>query len=202
MEEKKTPGIALQFTQRVKLVWSQNPFFIACMRSQEIWQDLELCDAAREQQLKDITDRALGVWSGAVEHAENHRKGIRRRIDDAAAEMRSIAELLGELAAIEDPNSSMVGPSQSLPMLWPSLIRLSSKQEGVRRACHPAIMCNSRGIRTLWPNVAYLSHKAAYIVTSLQNLVDLHISFVLEFHVSLCAGILAHQPGQDAQTSI
>lgn len=77
---------------------------------QEIWQDLELSDVAKEQQLKDITERALGVWSGAVEHAENHRKGIRRRIDDAASEMRSIAELLGELAAIEDPNSSMVGP--------------------------------------------------------------------------------------------
>jgi hypothetical protein len=75
---------------------------------QGIWKDLELSDVAQEQQLADITERALGVWNGAVDHAEQHRAGIRARIDEAASEMRTIAELLGELNAIEDPNSSVV----------------------------------------------------------------------------------------------
>ena len=75
---------------------------------QDIWKDLELSDVAQEQQLADITERALGVWNGAVDHAEQHRQGIRVRIEEAAREMRAIAELLGDLNAIEDPNSSVV----------------------------------------------------------------------------------------------
>lgn len=58
--------------------------------------------------MKDISERALGVWNGAVEHAEQHQASIRTRIAESAAEMRTIAEQLGELSAIEDPNSSMV----------------------------------------------------------------------------------------------
>lgn len=77
-------------------------------RLQEIWKDLELSDVAQEQQLADITERALGVWNGAVEHAEQHRQGIRGRIEEAANEMKAIAELLGEMSAIEDTNSSVV----------------------------------------------------------------------------------------------
>ena len=82
---------------------------------QDIWSDLELDATAREQQLKDITERALGIWTGAVQHAENHRQSIRGRIDQAAEEMRSIAALLGESEAIEDTTTSIVrnpGPQQ------------------------------------------------------------------------------------------
>lgn len=81
---------------------------------QDIWSDLELDGAAREQQVKDITERALGIWTGAVQHAENHRQSIRTRIDQAAEEMRSIAALLGESEAIEDTNSSIVRTPDSL----------------------------------------------------------------------------------------
>lgn len=70
--------------------------------------DLEMSDVAQEQTLQDITQKALGVWNGAVEHAEQHRGTIRERIDKAAAEMKTIAEQLGELTAIEDPSISMV----------------------------------------------------------------------------------------------
>jgi hypothetical protein len=63
---------------------------------------------AQEQQMKDISERALGVWNGAVEHAEQHQQSIRTRIEESAVEMRTIAEQLGELSAIEDPNSSLV----------------------------------------------------------------------------------------------
>lgn len=80
------------------------PEFVA----QEIWQDLEMSDVAQEQTLQDITQKAMGVWNGAVEHAEQHRHGIRQRIDNAAAEMKTIAEQLGELTALEDPSISMV----------------------------------------------------------------------------------------------
>lgn len=75
---------------------------------QGIWQDLEMSDVAQEQTLQDITQKAMGVWNGAVEHAEQHRHGIRERIDNAAAEMKTIAEQLGELTALEDPSISMV----------------------------------------------------------------------------------------------
>lgn len=75
---------------------------------QEIWKDLEMSDVAQEQTLQDITQKAMGVWNGAVEHAEQHRHGIRGRIDVAAAEMKTIAEQLGELTALEDPSISMV----------------------------------------------------------------------------------------------
>lgn len=78
------------------------------VRPQEIWNDLELSDVAQQQQLSDITERALGVWNGAVEHAEQHRQSIKGRIEEAANEMRHIAELLGELNAIDDPHSSVV----------------------------------------------------------------------------------------------
>jgi hypothetical protein len=79
--------------------------------AQEIWKDLELSDVAQEQQLADITERALGVWNGAVEHAEQHRQGIRKRIEDAVTEMKTIADLLGEINAIEDTSSSVVRTS-------------------------------------------------------------------------------------------
>ena len=88
----------------------------ALLDVQEIWNDLELSDVAKQQQLSDITERALGVWNGAVEHAEQHRQSIKSRIDEAANEMRHIAELLGELNAIEDPHSSVVRmPAHNLP---------------------------------------------------------------------------------------
>jgi uncharacterized glyoxalase superfamily metalloenzyme YdcJ len=77
---------------------------------QEIWKDLEMSDVVQEQTLQDITQKALGVWNGAVDHAEQHRNHIRDRIDQAAAEMRMMAEQLGEFAEIDDPNSSMVCP--------------------------------------------------------------------------------------------
>jgi uncharacterized protein YPO0396 len=82
---------------------------------QDIWKDLEMSDVVQEQTLQDITQKALGVWNGAVEHAEQHRHNIRDRIDQAAAEMRTIAEQLGELSAIDDPNSSMVSAIASKP---------------------------------------------------------------------------------------
>jgi uncharacterized protein YfkK (UPF0435 family) len=88
---------------------------------QEIWKDLEMSDSAQQQTLQDITQKALGVWNGAVEHAEQHRQTIRDRINQAASEMRAIAEQLGELQAIEDPNTSMVRPSRSLSLLPASL---------------------------------------------------------------------------------
>jgi hypothetical protein len=93
----------------------------------EIWKDLELSDIAQEQQLTDITERALGVWNGAVEHAEHHRQGIRARIDEAASEMRGIAELLGEMNAIEDPNSSMVFIKISYVTLMWAAVALSER---------------------------------------------------------------------------
>lgn len=67
-----------------------------------------MSDVVQEQTLQDITRKALGVWNGAVEHAEQHRNKIRETIDEAAAEMRVIAEQLGDFADIDDPNSSMV----------------------------------------------------------------------------------------------
>ena len=67
-----------------------------------------MSDVVQEQTLQDITQKALGVWNGAVDHAEQHRNNIRDRIDQAAGEMRVIAEQLGDFADMEDPNSSMV----------------------------------------------------------------------------------------------
>jgi uncharacterized coiled-coil protein SlyX len=75
---------------------------------QEIWKDLEMPDAVQEQTLQDITQKALDVWNGAVDQADQHRNLIRDRIDQAAAEMRLIAEQLGDFSEIDDPNSSMV----------------------------------------------------------------------------------------------
>jgi hypothetical protein len=172
---------------------------------QEIWQDLELSDVAKEQQLKDITERALGVWSGAVEHAENHRKGIRRRIDDAASEMRSIAELLGELAAIEDPNSSMVGP--------PSICEPSPTQSGSKQlqnvtaslsipsfATVVALSC-----RALQDKFCIDARHLSYVVGTFVSVktAALHILTYLQSCIVFnCAGVIAHQPRQDTQASV
>lgn len=82
--------------------------FDVCDLLQEIWKDLEMSDVVQEQTLQDITQKALGVWNGAVDHAEQHRNNIRDRIDQAAGEMRLIAEQLGDFAEMDDPNSSMV----------------------------------------------------------------------------------------------
>jgi hypothetical protein len=38
---------------------------------QEIWKDLEMPDVVQEQTLQDVTKHALGVWNGAVDHAEH-----------------------------------------------------------------------------------------------------------------------------------
>ena len=70
-----------------------------------------MSDVVQEQTLQDITQKALGVWNGAIEHAEQHRNNIRDRIDQAAGEMRVIAEQLGDFAEMDDPNSSMVRPA-------------------------------------------------------------------------------------------
>jgi uncharacterized coiled-coil protein SlyX len=96
---------------------------------QEIWKDLEMPDAVQEQTLQDITQKALDVWNGAVDQADQHRNLIRDRIDQAAAEMRLIAEQLGDFSEIDDPNSSMV---RTPPC--PSMYR---QQNGLR-LYHPA----------------------------------------------------------------
>jgi hypothetical protein len=75
---------------------------------QVIWKDLEMPDAVQEQSLQDITHKALDIWNGAVDEADQHRNLIRDRLDHAAAEMRLIAEQLGDFSEIDGPNSSMV----------------------------------------------------------------------------------------------
>jgi hypothetical protein len=64
-------------------------------------------DAMQEQTLQDVTQKALDVWNG-VDEADQHRNLIRDGIYQAAAEMRLIAEQLGDFSEIDDPNSSMV----------------------------------------------------------------------------------------------
>ena len=61
-----------------------------------------MSSAVQEQTLQDITQKALGVWNGAVEQAEQHRNKIQGTIDEAASEARMIAAQLGDFTDMDD----------------------------------------------------------------------------------------------------
>lgn len=67
-----------------------------------------MSSAVQEQTLQDITQKALGVWNGAVEQAEQHRNKVQGTIDEAASEARMIAEQLGDFTDMDDSSTSTV----------------------------------------------------------------------------------------------